>query len=253
MSALLPKKIKRKKKESFTKFRNPYKKYDLADWKWINIFNEMDTIKFEHCDYIDKISKKYGINKETLKNKYSKYIKNGKKLIVKNRGGNNKTFTVIEERELYIFIKKKYINEMGVTKRFSEITLNTPPESMYKLYGEQAEQIIPKVDVVHDEMEVSISARQYGITTEEFRKRSKFADENCAYKSTSEMIDCMEAAKWGLSRSEYSKRIQFTEKCKLSDKEIEVLKGLAAQGAEWREHPAAIQNYECKISVMAGN
>lgn len=148
---------------------------------------------------------------------------------------------------------KKYIDEMGVTKRFSELMLNTPPESMYKLYGEQAKQIIPEVDAIHDEMEVSISARQYGITTEEFRKRSKFADENCAYGSTRAMIECMEAAKWGLSRSLYTKRIQVTEKCKISDKEIEVLKEFAEQGGEWREHPVAIKNYECKISIMAGD
>ena len=47
MSDQLCKKIKRIREPKFTEKRNPYKKYQNANWTWTDIFTEIDELKYK--------------------------------------------------------------------------------------------------------------------------------------------------------------------------------------------------------------
>ena len=108
------KKIKILRKPKFTKKKNPYKKYQLADWNWEDVLLELELIKNEP-KHFKFISEKYGINIKTLRNKYYDYEKNKiKDINEENRGGTNKTFTEKEEKEIFLFIKENFIDKNKV-------------------------------------------------------------------------------------------------------------------------------------------
>ena len=74
MSEQLMKKIKRTREPKFTEKRDPYKKYQKAKWKWIDIFMEIEILKSANKkDYIKTVASNYGIKYKMLKNKYNKY------------------------------------------------------------------------------------------------------------------------------------------------------------------------------------
>jgi hypothetical protein len=104
-------------KQKFTQKRRPYKKYNLADWNWNDIFLEIDALALKMKQgYIKITSEKYGILYRTLCDKYNKYI-NDRKINNKfnnyedNRGGGNKIFTDTEEDEIFNTLKNKFIEK----------------------------------------------------------------------------------------------------------------------------------------------
>lgn len=112
MTNTLPKSIKRKRNKTYTQKRNPYKSYLNAKWKWEDVFNEIDEIKTTQKQFIKISSIKYGINRDTLQQKYNLYQKNNNiKINKENRGGSNKIFTIDEEMMLYTHIKNNFINK----------------------------------------------------------------------------------------------------------------------------------------------
>ena len=102
------------KEPKFTEKRNPYKKYQKAKWNWTDIFNEINLSKGE-AKIMKNISKKYNINYSTLRNKYSKFLKesNYQKINTENRG-TKKIFTDEEDNEIYLFIKNNFIEKNRV-------------------------------------------------------------------------------------------------------------------------------------------
>ena len=127
-----PKKIKFVKRETFTIKRNPYKKYNNAEWKWEDIFNEINQQKEDH-KILKSVSTKYNINYGTLRNKYSKYIEEENTIINKeNRGGHNRIFTEQEEREIFFFIKENFIDKKRIL--CNEIIKNYALKKFNKLY-----------------------------------------------------------------------------------------------------------------------
>jgi hypothetical protein len=64
---------------------------------------------------------------------------------------------------------KEYVQEMGVTDSFFERMFNTDPSEIDIL--EDSEKIVPHTDPTYDEVQASGWARHYGITTSEYRKR----------------------------------------------------------------------------------
>jgi hypothetical protein len=107
----LPKTIKRNKPKTYTKKRNNYKPYLLADFKWNDIFIEMDKMKNETSKYLKLTSDKYGIKHSTLSHKYNEHVKNNlSKYDKENRGGKNKSFNELHEKELYEYIKITFID-----------------------------------------------------------------------------------------------------------------------------------------------
>ena len=72
----------------------------------------------EDNNFIKNISIKYAIKYNTLRNKYNKYYNNKHAISIdtvnfngENRGGSNKIFTDIEEKELYEYIKNNFIDK----------------------------------------------------------------------------------------------------------------------------------------------
>ena len=103
----LPLKIERIRKPKFTEKKYPYKKYLSANWTWSEIFSEID--KKENS--IKYISVKYNVNYNTLRHKYSAYKRNKiASLLTENRGGHNKKFNDVEEKNIYQYIKSNYID-----------------------------------------------------------------------------------------------------------------------------------------------
>jgi hypothetical protein len=106
--------VKRIKDQKFTEKRNPYKKYQKALWIWSDIFEEIDLLKESiNKGFIKFVSKKYGINHKTLRNKYNNYV-NAKRIDninIEKRGGHNKKFTEDEEQEIFNYLKSNFIDK----------------------------------------------------------------------------------------------------------------------------------------------
>ena len=115
----LPLKIVYKRKKNYTVSQQPYRQYLYADWNWNDIFEYISKIKTNDKKYIKTASIVYGVNYNTLKNKYSKYTRNmNSHLQSEHRGGHNKIFTENEERKIYEYIKNEYI---GIAENYSVI------------------------------------------------------------------------------------------------------------------------------------
>jgi hypothetical protein len=109
---MLPKKIKCHRNKKFTKIRDPYKTYLTANWKWSDIFSEIDDLKHTDNKFLRTISNKYAIKYTTLKNKYNLHCRNNDlSFNTENRGGSNKIFSDVEDKELYDHIKLNYIDK----------------------------------------------------------------------------------------------------------------------------------------------
>ena len=109
------KKIIKYRKVAFTEHRNNYKKYHNAKWKWDTIMEEIEIEILKGTkEFIKIISQKYNIAYGTLRRKYSEYRenKNNNEFDIDSdkRGGKNKIFTEIEEKELYLYIKNVFID-----------------------------------------------------------------------------------------------------------------------------------------------
>jgi hypothetical protein len=123
----LPKVIKRKRENTYTEKRNPYKSYLYAKWEWSEVFNEMDELKNTNTFFLKDTSKKYGIKYDTLSHKYNLYCNNKDVDFNKEtRGGSNKIFTINDEKDLYENLKLNFMDKNkplnnGIIK---EIALN---------------------------------------------------------------------------------------------------------------------------------
>ena len=132
---IISKKVKIFREQKFTKVRNPYKRYNKADFIWKEVFDEIDLLKTKNDNNFLKItSEKYGIKYKTLKNKYcnyknglyiNEYDKNiekyfdGEEIRIKNkiikqnkehRGGNNKILSDDDEKNIFLFLKLNFID-----------------------------------------------------------------------------------------------------------------------------------------------
>ena len=99
------------KRNHFTKKRRPYKNYSLAEWEWPEIINDALILKESENNFIEIIAKKYGIVYDTLKTKFSLYLKYGSSIFIDARGKSNKTFTDQEELIMAEDIKKNFIDK----------------------------------------------------------------------------------------------------------------------------------------------
>lgn len=107
---MLPQKIKYHSKRAFTEKKQPYKKYNNANWTWDKIFQEITEAENNgQYNFIKSVAVKYGINNNTLKKKFSKWKK--VPIIADNRGLHNRLFTVDQEKHISEYIKKEYIDK----------------------------------------------------------------------------------------------------------------------------------------------
>jgi len=105
----LPIKIKRQRNPKFTEKRNPYKKYLNAKWEWTDIIEKIENTNIKIK--IKDIAKKYNINYDTLRHKYSNYKNNKiKNINDENRGGSKRKINEKQEEKIYLYIKEKFID-----------------------------------------------------------------------------------------------------------------------------------------------
>jgi len=97
-------------KPFYTKKRRPYKKYKYADWNIKDVLEEALILKETDNNYLELISEKYGIIKDTLKNKIHNYVAVGVEALIDKRGKHNKNFSEEEEEIISDHIKINYIN-----------------------------------------------------------------------------------------------------------------------------------------------
>ena len=107
---IYPIKVKYPAKNTFTKHRRPYKKYDLSEWDWKTVLDETLILKQTEKNYLEIISHKYGIVKKTLMNNLSKYVNYG--TYPHNvKGQSNKFFSEDDEKALSDDIKINYVDK----------------------------------------------------------------------------------------------------------------------------------------------
>lgn len=155
----------------------------------------------------------------------------------------------------------KYVEEMGITNSFTEIMINTPPESMQLFYNDEIEAVVPPTDPIYDEIQVAYNARSYGITTEEFRRRDALIFEACKHHFNTNQYSssyiCTESFYWGLSEYVFEQRMNEADKqCKISKDEMSILKKVEENDGEWRSHQITINKDKCIVNIMtagAGN
>lgn len=112
MSKNLPKKIKRKRDIKYPNKRYNYKRYKNMSWNFNDIFNEYELLKNQDnrkCTTI--MTTKYNISRTTFLRKYNLWKNDeNNKINNENRGGNNKIFTDEEEKDLYEYASKVFID-----------------------------------------------------------------------------------------------------------------------------------------------
>ena len=104
-------KLKRIREQNFTPVHNHYKTYNEAPWDWIDIFKQIESLKATTNMFFKEISIKYDINRNTLRNKYDRWVSDGRPEIINdNRGLKRRIFTELEEMDLFIAVPNKSVH-----------------------------------------------------------------------------------------------------------------------------------------------
>jgi hypothetical protein len=148
---------------------------------------------------------------------------------------------------------KKYVEEMGITDSFFERMFNTDPSDIEILGSDQSEKIVPASDPLYDEISTAESAKRYGLTTSEFRKRNALT--RSCWDSTPgipEYEDCREPIMWGLSLEDYRSRFATVEaKCGgLSDSEMQTMSATPIKDRQ--ALPFIAKFTACLVNTMQG-
>lgn len=160
----LPIKLNRKIVSHYSTVRDNYKNYKNMPWNWLTIFRAIERSK-KNGDktYIKLVSEKYNIKYTTLKNKYYKWLDDGKPMEFNNednRGLSNRLFTINEEQELYEYIKSIFID--------SNLFLD---DECIKILAKK------KWDLLYDNKKESFLASKCWVY--EFKKKMEIINKNC--------------------------------------------------------------------------
>ena len=139
---------------------------------------------------------------------------------------------------------------MNVTDNFYEAMINTEPSDMLLLDSKSYTRFVSKSDPIFGEILVASEARNYGITTLEYRTRKAAASKACLKRPRDEYVTCDEAMLWGISEQAYKQRLPLTSQCKLSPQEQQLVDN---EALEWRtaaDHPLLAKRKACERSVM---
>lgn len=146
---------------------------------------------------------------------------------------------------------RDYIDEAGVSPEFASLMINTPPAAMRRYRTDEIYDLVAETDPMHDELHVAGQARNYGTTTDEYRRRLAEAEKACVASQlgfsrytdadspelsayTSARHECQQSIYWDLSRSDYRSRYKrAVELCNAGD-------------------PTPDEMRECGIQVMRG-
>jgi len=107
----VPRKVPHRRKDKLVVNGNNHKNYSKLKQKWSDIYTEIEKLKNDKVNnFIDIISKKYQINKETLRKRYKNWIRLNKTYEGDKRGQQNIKFTDSEGKDLYEYIVNVFIN-----------------------------------------------------------------------------------------------------------------------------------------------
>jgi hypothetical protein len=169
---------------------------------------------------------------------------------------------------LMLHMVKDYVQTMGVTDSFYQEMANTEPSNMQLYRGDQILKLVSEYDATQEEIRVSYMARSHGIDTAEWRQRELEVTDKCGWidrelssiamsAGTSDarirpledqFFRCSAAVEWGLSESVYEKRIKIADQCKLSDADLETIKGM--DKGVVRESPLVLKHEACVRNIM---
>lgn len=143
---------------------------------------------------------------------------------------------------------KQYVFDMGITENFYEQMVNTEPSEMTIYTVENYTQLVPREDPVHQEIEMSYSARRHGVTVLEMRQR--YLD---AQRCITDRIDlnCKDAILWGVSEQAYLERSPKMYACyDLVDENLQVWETVPRK--EMRDHLLTLQLEACQRDAILG-
>jgi hypothetical protein len=151
---------------------------------------------------------------------------------------------------------RAYIAEMGVSDEFANAMLNTDKKAPRTFNGEtDIRPLVPEYDVAYKDTMDAITAREFGLTIAEYRKREE-ASVSCRTSSPlGHYDDCQGAIMWGLSVSNFELRhkradtVCATERQDLSDLSVT---GVILTEGFWND-PIVLRYRSCTRKVMQGN
>lgn len=143
---------------------------------------------------------------------------------------------------------RAYISEMGARSEFTSVMLETLPEQMRLYREDDIHELVAEKDAVYDEIEVSRNAQLYGLSTDDYRRRSHDAEQKCDLNRFNypgggiAWDNCRRAVLWGLSQSIYLRR----------NESVPARCGYLAADANKRAELREQEVRECRIIVMRG-
>jgi hypothetical protein len=144
---------------------------------------------------------------------------------------------------------KSFTMEMGITDNFYQEMINTEPTKMVVYHGDDFTKVVPEVDPVYEEAEVSLNALRYGVTADEMRRRDLEAEKSCPRnQGLNELFACVEAIKFGLSRPVYDQRIKQTKSCEATAEDKAALTAVPFRLRY--ESPIVQKRYICVLKIM---
>jgi len=151
---------------------------------------------------------------------------------------------------------KNYVAEMGVTDNFYQSMINTEPSAIMIYRAATIDKLVSATDPTYDEIGTANGARQHGITTGEYRRRSAEAFSGCFdakgdLKKQKTFLACYEASMWGLSESVYREReAKKVTSCRFSVEQQAILEKTPIE--QRNTLPFVEQIYECQRNIMLG-
>jgi len=145
---------------------------------------------------------------------------------------------------------KNYVAEMGVSDNFYQEMVNTEPSGIRIYRTETIDRLVSPSDPTNDEIVTANGARNYGITTSEYRKRSDEAA-TCVNAKLVHTSDCYGAIMWELSESVYRERwAKVARDCQVSDEELAILEKTPIK--QKNDLPFVERVFTCRRNTMLG-
>lgn len=144
---------------------------------------------------------------------------------------------------------KDYVAEMGIGDGFVQKMMDTESSKMTVYDGKASLALMPKYDLKYEDSRISRSARQYGITASELRRRERDAETCRGMRHKTRIAACAGAKLWGLSANDYRRRARKASRaCALSAGETRILSALPM--TERRDHALSIRREACARDIM---
>ena len=161
---------------------------------------------------------------------------------------------VVSENDVKLMYAEihKYFTEMNISDSVFDVMMNTPPSEI-KIFKEfKIFELIPDIDPVYDEKSVFRDSIDYGISTNEVRRRKNYAKKFC---KSSKSVDCYESIIWDIPVSEVDiRRKKFIKNCApdvlYTFEEKNIITSLSND--ERYSNPITLRRKKCRIDYMLG-